>query len=96
MAEDPQEVKLMDVVGDRQGANHWAALRSTMAELLNNFWTRTPWPGHACDICRRTVEVNREARFMKAAVVDGCDNTSYPKCTVYKCTEDLEIIERSR
>ena len=86
----------MDVVGDQQGAHNWAALRSTMAELLDNFWTRTPWPGHACDVCKRTVEVNGEARTMKAAMVDGCNNTGSPKCKVYECTEDLENVGRSR
>ena len=63
----------MDIVGDQQGAHHWAALRSTTAGLL----TRPLWPGHVCDVCRRTIEVNGEARTMKAAVVDGCNNTGH-------------------
>ena len=88
VAEDPHEV--MDVVGDQQGAHHWAALRSTMAELLTNFWTRTPWPGRACDVCRCAVDVNGEARTMKAAVADGCNITGHPKCKVYECAGDLE------
>ena len=70
-AEDPQEVNLVDVVGDQQGAHPGAPLKSTMVELLTNFWTRTPWAVHACDVCRSTVEVNEEARTMKAAVGDG-------------------------
>lgn len=58
----------MDVVGDQKGAHHCAGLRSLIAELLKNLWSRLPWPGHACDACRRTLEVNGEARYMMSAV----------------------------
>ena len=47
-----------------------------MAELFKNVWNRTPWPEDGCDVCRRTVDVNREARSIKAAVADGCISTS--------------------
>ena len=63
-----------------------------MAGLLKRFWGRVPWPGHACDVCTRTVEVDGEARSMKANVVDGCNNTRHPKYKVYNCPEELESV----
>ena len=76
----------MGVVSDQRGSHHWAALQVMMAELLKKVWSRSPWPGHACAVCRLTIEVNGEARSMKAAVVDGCNITRHPKCKVYDCT----------
>ena len=67
-----------------------------VAELLKKLWSKIPWPGHACDVFRRTIEVNGEACSKKAAVVDGCNNTRHPKCRVYDCTEDLERVGRER
>ena len=80
----------MDVEGEQQGAHYWAGLQSMMSQLLTSIWSKTPWPGHACDVCRRTVVVNGEERSIKAAVVDGCNNTSHPKCKVYECPRSLQ------
>lgn len=90
VAETPEEVRIMDIEGEQQGAHHWAGLHSIMEELLKSFWSKTPWPGHACDICRRTVIVDEEERTIRAAVIDGCNNTRHPKCKVYECPRGLK------
>ena len=92
VAEDPQEVRIVDVVGDQQGTHQWADLRSMMAGLLKKFRGRIPRSGHECDVCRRNVEVNGEAHSMKVAVVDGCNNTKHPKCKACACPEELESV----
>lgn len=56
------------------------------------------WPSYSCrfgrrhhgvdtplTFCRRVVVVHGEPRAIKAAVVDGCNNTRHPKCKVYEC-----------
>ena len=86
----------MDISGELLGANHWAGVRDVVAELQQSFWKKTPWPGHACDLCRRMVVVNGEPRTIKAAVIDGCNNTRHPKCKVYECALDLESLGGTR
>lgn len=86
----------MDVDGEQAGATHWTGLRELMDEVINSFWSKVPWAGHECDLCRRTILIDDEKRSVKAAVVDGCNNTNHLKCKVHECTPDLPNLAESR
>lgn len=86
---NPQPVVIRDIDGLQQGANHWDGLRDVMADQLDGFWEKVSWHRHSCNLCRKTIIVNGQARSIKAGVLDGITATRGPSCAVWECPLDL-------
>lgn len=78
----PQELDIFDRRGEQAGAHHWTGLREKEAEINKGYWRRSPWEGHACDLCRRNTPIDGEDFLTNAAAADGCTSTRYFKARV--------------
>lgn len=74
IARQPKTVEIVDT-GPQEGANEWDGLIQLIETVNETIWSSGPWVGHACDDCRKPVDVgDDEELHVQAAVIDG--NTS--------------------
>lgn len=63
----------------------------TEAQASEAMWTR-----HACDGCRKDVEMDGVVHSVQAATVDGLTSTRHAKCKVHGCKLDLPGLRGDR
>ena len=71
IARNPKTVKIVDT-GSQEGANDWDGLNQLIETVNDTIWSSGPWVGHACDDCRKPVDVDEDDELVvQAAVIDG-------------------------
>lgn len=59
-------------IGSQEGANDWDGLNQLLEAVNETIWSSGPWIGHACDDCRKPVDVGDDDELViQAAVIDG-------------------------
>lgn len=62
-------------IGSQEGANFWRGLHLVLETVNATLWSEGPWVEHACDDCRKPVDVDNDDHLVQAAVVDGITAT---------------------
>lgn len=89
VARDPKEVAIVEVPGWKSGAKFWPGLMTAVEEVTRTAAAEGLWASHACDNCRKDIEVDGETHSVNVATVFALTSTRHAECKVEGCHDDL-------